>query len=46
MLLRLYLIFAKTLKKSRELSDIATDLKEVFEFPKGGNKPVRSQGSR
>ena len=44
-LLRLYLIYAKLPKKSRELSDIATDLK-VFEFPKGRNKSVRSQRSR
>ena len=46
MLLRLhYLNIFKVSKKSRELSDIVEDLKEVFEFPKGGNLPVRSHGS-
>ena len=43
MLLRLYFLYSKS---PRELSDIVEDLKEVFEFPKGGNLPVRSQGSR
>ena len=38
MLLRLYFLY----KKSRTWEE----LKEVFEFPKGGNKPVRSQRSR
>ena len=46
MLLRLYLIYAKSPKKSRELSDLVSDLKEVFELPNGGDFPVRSQGSR
>ena len=46
MLLRLYLIYAKSSKKSCELSDIVSDLKEVFELPKGGDLLVRSQGSR
>ena len=36
----------KSPKKSRELAGIVVDLKEVFEFPKGGDKPIRSQGSR
>ena len=45
MLFRLYYLYSKSPKKSRKLSDIV-DLKEVFEFPKGGNLPVRSQGSR
>ena len=43
MLLRLYYLYEKSPKKSR---DIVTDLKEVYEFPDGGNLPVRSQGSR
>ena len=46
MLLRLYLIHAKSPKKSRELSDIASDLKEFFELSKGGNLPVQFQGSQ
>ena len=46
MLLRLYFLYSKSPKKSQELSDIVEDLKEVFEFPKGGDLPVRSQGSR
>jgi hypothetical protein len=46
MLLRLYYLYSKSPKKSRELSDIVEDLSEVFEFPKGGNMPIRSQGSR
>ena len=43
MLLRLHFLYSKSPK---ELSDIAEDLKEVFEFPKSGNLPVRSQGSK
>ena len=31
--------------KLRELSDIISDLGEVFEFPKGGDEPIQSQGS-
>ena len=46
MLLRLYYLYEKSPKKSRELADIVADLKEVFEFPDGGNLPIRSQGSR
>ena len=46
MLLRQYLLYAKSPKKARELSDIASDLKEVFKLPKGGDMPVRAQGSR
>lgn len=46
MLLRLYYLYSKSPKKCRELTDIVEDLEEVFEFPKGGNLPVRSQGSR
>ena len=45
-LLRLYYIYAKSPKKSRELSDIVIDLKEVFQFKEGGDMSVRSQGSR
>ena len=46
MLLRLYYLYEKSPKKTRELGDIVEDLKEVFELPKSGNVPVRSQGSR
>lgn len=46
MLLRLYYIYAKSPKKSRELSDIVIDPKEVFQLKEGGDMPVRSQGSR
>ena len=46
MLLRLYYLYSKSPKKSKELAAIGEDLKEVFLFPKGGNLPVRSQGTR
>ena len=46
MLLRLYYLYEKSPKKTRELGEIVEDLKEVFELPRGGNKPVRSQGTR
>jgi len=46
MLLRLYLIYSKSPKKTRELCDIVIDLKEVFEIPEGGDIPVRAQGTR
>ena len=45
-LLRLYYLYAKSPKKSRELADIVEDLKEVWEFADGGDLPVRSEGSR
>ena len=46
MLLRLFYLYHKSSKKSRELASIAEDLKEVFQLPKGGNVPVRCQGTR
>lgn len=46
MLLKLYYLYEKSPKKCRELTDIVNDLKEVYEFPEGGNLPVRAQGSR
>ena len=46
MLLRLYYLYEKSPKKCRELTDIVVDLKEIFEFPKSGDLPVRAQGSR
>ena len=46
MLLRLYYLYSKSPKKLRELSDVVSDLGEVFELPMGGDAPIRSQGSR
>ena len=46
MLLRLYYVYEKSPKKSKVLNNIVDDLKEVFHLPKGGNLPVRSQGTR
>ena len=46
MLLKLYYLYTKSQKKSRELAGIVVDLKEVFEFPKGGDKPIQLQGSQ
>ena len=46
MLLRLYLLYQKSPKRSHELMEIADDLREVFELPKGGDLPVRSCGTR
>ena len=45
MLLRLYYLYSKSPKKLRELSDIISDLREVFEFGEGGDVPIRLQGS-
>ena len=45
MLLRLFYIYEKSPKKSRELANV-DDLRCVFEFPKGGHLPVRSHGTR
>ena len=46
MLLRLYYLYHKSPKKCRDLLAVIDDLKEVFELPKSGNLPIRSQGSR
>ena len=46
MLLRLYYLYSKSPKKIRELTDIISDLREVYEFGKGGDVPIRSHGSR
>ena len=43
MLLRLYYLYEKSAKKSR---DIVEDLREVYDFSQGGDLPVRAQGSR
>ena len=45
-LLRLYYLYEKSPKKSRELVNIVADLQETFGLPKGGDLPIRSQGSR
>ncbi len=46
MLLRLYYLYENSPKKCWELDSITESPKEVFELPKGGNRPVRSQGTR
>ena len=46
MLLRLYYLYSKSPKKLRELAEVVSDLKQVFEFCKSGDAPIRSQGSR
>lgn len=46
MLLRLFYIYEKSPKKSHELANIVDDLRCIFEFPSGGNLPVRSHGTR
>lgn len=46
MLLQLFYLYSKSPKKLRELSDVVSDLGDVFEFSKGGDAPVRSHGSR
>lgn len=46
LLLRLYYLYSKSPKKSRDLTAIVEDLQEVYHLPKGGSIPVRSQGTR
>ena len=46
MLLKLYYLYEKSPKKCRELADLVEDLKEVFEFPEGGNLPMQAHRSR
>ncbi|XP_064404677.1 zinc finger protein 862-like isoform X1 [Halichondria panicea] len=46
MLLRLYYLYSKSPKKLRELAEVVSDLRGVFEFPKSGDTPIRSEGSR
>ena len=46
MLQKLYTMYSRSPKKSWESSEIAGDLKEVFELPKGGDLPVQCQGTR
>ena len=42
MLVKLYYLYEKSAKKSRELVDIVNDLRETYDFPQGGNLPVRA----
>ena len=46
MLLCLYYLYDKSPKKSREVASIVEDVQGAFEFPKGGNLPIRCQGTR
>ena len=46
MLLRLYYLYSKSPKKTRELEAIGEELKEVFDLPKGRDLPVRCHGTR
>ena len=46
MLLRLYYLYKKSPKKTRELIAIVGDLQEVFHLPKSGDVPICSEGSR
>ena len=46
MLLRLYYLYHKSPKKTHELVSLVEDLKNVFNLPKAGNVPIRSEGSR
>ena len=46
MLLRLYYVYEKSPKKSRELESIVSDLEQAFDLAKGGNRPIRSCGTR
>ena len=39
-LLRLYYLYEKSAKRSRELDDIVIDLKECYSFDDGGTRPV------
>ena len=46
MLLRLYSLYSRSPKKLRELTDLVSDLKQVFEFPESGDTLLHSKGSR
>ena len=46
MLLRLYYLYEKSAKKSRELEGIVSDLEQAFNLVKVGNCPIRSCGTR
>ena len=46
MLLRLYVLYKKSPKKSRELSTIVDDIKVIFDLSVSGDLPIRSSGTR
>ena len=46
MLLKLYYTYEKSPKKSREVAEIVSDLKECITIDEGGIKPIRASGSR
>jgi hypothetical protein len=46
MLLQLYYLCEKSPEKEHDLSHFVTDLKEVHQFPDGGNLPVCASGSQ
>lgn len=46
LLLKLYFVYEKSAKKSRELEDIVSDQKECFSFDDNRVKPVRARGYR
>ena len=46
MLLRLYYLYKKSSKKSRELEGVVEDLKGVYSFTQSGHLPIKCQGTR
>ena len=46
MLLRLYYIYDKSPRKSRELEDIIADLRGCLSFDDAGVRPLRASGTR
>ena len=46
MLLNLYLLYAKSPKKCRQLEEVVADLKECLALVDSGSKPIRASGSR
>ena len=46
MLLNLYLLYAKSPKKRRQLGEVIADLKECLALVDGGSEPIRASGSR
>ena len=46
MLLRIYYLYEKSVKKGRELVEIHSLMKETMEFDSAGVRPVRASGTR
>ena len=46
MLLRLYYLYKKSPKKSREVHSVAEDLQDFLKISKGGKQPVKCHGTR